>query len=213
MGDTLYGVLGVEPDAERATIVSAYREKVKTTHPDVNDAPDASEAFKRVRTARRVLADRDERARYDRLGHETYVRRHLDSGRWEVSGSSKTDGSVSEAARTMSATTTPTATTTTPSRGRADGYGTAAGYYSPGERVGTSESRGFGRTVDAIREVAPLLLAHFVLLGTALIVGAMVLLSGSGGGVPSVTSAVVATAMVGITVCLSLLHVTSTLYR
>lgn len=61
-----YAVLGVEPDADRAAIERAYRERVKDVHPDHNDAPDADEQFRRVREARDVLVDPDARARYDR---------------------------------------------------------------------------------------------------------------------------------------------------
>jgi len=72
-GETYYEVLGVPRDADRAGIEDAYRERVKETHPDVSDDPDA-EAFRRVTRARDVLADPDERERYDRLGHDQYVR-------------------------------------------------------------------------------------------------------------------------------------------
>ncbi|WP_339103702.1 DnaJ domain-containing protein [Haloterrigena salinisoli] len=74
MGETYYDVLEVDPDATREEIQTAYRERVLETHPDHNDAPDAAEQFKRVSTAKSVLTDGTERARYDRLGHESYVR-------------------------------------------------------------------------------------------------------------------------------------------
>ncbi|MDS0477429.1 DnaJ domain-containing protein [Natrinema sp. 1APR25-10V2] len=73
MGETYYDVLGVERDATQDDIESAYRDRVLETHPDHSDAPDAAEQFKRVTTARSVLTDGAERARYDRLGHEAYV--------------------------------------------------------------------------------------------------------------------------------------------
>ena len=73
MADDYYAVLGVAPDASVADIEASYRERVKETHPDRNDAPDASEQFQRVKRAREVLTDPDERDRYDRLGHEQYV--------------------------------------------------------------------------------------------------------------------------------------------
>ena len=75
MADTYYDVLGVPPDADQEAIQSAYREKVKETHPDVSDDPDAGERFKRVTRAEEVLGDEDERATYDRLGHEAYIDR------------------------------------------------------------------------------------------------------------------------------------------
>ena len=73
MGETYYEVLGVDPDATRDDIESAYRDRVLETHPDHSDAPDAAEQFKRVTTAKSVLTDDAERARYDRLGHDAYV--------------------------------------------------------------------------------------------------------------------------------------------
>jgi len=74
MGETYYDVLGVDPDASRGEITAAYRERVLETHPDRSDDPDAAATFDLVTTARDVLVDADERARYDRLGHEAYQR-------------------------------------------------------------------------------------------------------------------------------------------
>ncbi|WP_254823484.1 J domain-containing protein [Haloglomus halophilum] len=68
-----YAVLGVSSDASVAAIEAAYRDRVKQTHPDLNDAPNATEQFQRVKRAEEVLTDPEERARYDRLGHERYV--------------------------------------------------------------------------------------------------------------------------------------------
>ncbi len=79
MAETYYDVLGVGRDASQDEIEDAYREKVKETHPDVSDAPDASERFREVTRAEEVLGNADERARYDRLGHDAYVR-HIHGG-------------------------------------------------------------------------------------------------------------------------------------
>lgn len=73
MGETYYDVLGVDSAASLEEIRAAYRECVLETHPDHNDAPDATDQFRRVAEARDVLTDEDERARYDRLGHDGYV--------------------------------------------------------------------------------------------------------------------------------------------
>ncbi|WP_254278698.1 DnaJ domain-containing protein [Haloarcula marina] len=73
MSETFYDVLGVDDDASRSEIEAAYRERLKETHPDVSDASDAEAATKRLIEARDVLVDADERARYDRLGHDAYV--------------------------------------------------------------------------------------------------------------------------------------------
>ncbi|WP_229770559.1 J domain-containing protein [Halorhabdus sp. CBA1104] len=73
MARTFYDVLGVPESATVDEIESAYRERVKETHPDVTDEEDAHETVQRVIEARDVLADEAERAKYDRLGHEAYV--------------------------------------------------------------------------------------------------------------------------------------------
>lgn len=96
MGETFYTVLGVRRDADQDAIRSAYREQVKESHPDVSDSPDATRRFKRLTTAREVLVDTDERRRYDRLGHDTYVRRHVETSAW---GATETDRSGTTANR------------------------------------------------------------------------------------------------------------------
>jgi molecular chaperone DnaJ len=75
MVQTFYDVLGVSESATVEEIEAAYRERVKETHPDVTDEADAHETVQTVIEARDVLTDEAERARYDRLGHETYVER------------------------------------------------------------------------------------------------------------------------------------------
>ncbi|NUB92059.1 DnaJ domain-containing protein [Haloterrigena sp. SYSU A121-1] len=106
MGETYYDVLAVEPDATREEIQTAYRERVLETHPDHNDAPDAAEQFTRVSTAKSVLTDGTERARYDRLGHESYVRLadHSAGGTGDDSSGS-TDGSNASAGNASNAST------------------------------------------------------------------------------------------------------------
>ncbi len=73
MTGTYYDLLGVSPQASTAEIRQAYRERLKETHPDVSDAADASDRTQRLIEARDTLTDADERARYDRLGHEAYL--------------------------------------------------------------------------------------------------------------------------------------------
>lgn len=75
MSESFYDVLDVEVDATTEEIERAYRRKVKETHPDVSDDPDAEDRFKLVQQAKGVLTDDTERDRYDRLGHDRYLAR------------------------------------------------------------------------------------------------------------------------------------------
>ena len=73
MVETYYDVLGVSRDASTDEVRNAYREQLKETHPDVNDAADAGRQTRRLIEARDVLTDPGERERYDELGHERYL--------------------------------------------------------------------------------------------------------------------------------------------
>ena len=73
MTETFYDRLGVPTDATTEEIETAYREAIKQVHPDVSDNVDAGERTKRLNKAKRVLTDDEERARYDRLGHDSYT--------------------------------------------------------------------------------------------------------------------------------------------
>jgi molecular chaperone DnaJ len=74
MGDEYYERLGVASDASAEEIAAAYRKRLKKAHPDVSNASDAKERTKQLIEAKEVLTDETERTRYDRLGHERYVR-------------------------------------------------------------------------------------------------------------------------------------------
>ncbi|ELY99078.1 heat shock protein DnaJ [Natrialba chahannaoensis JCM 10990] len=103
MGETYYDVLDVEPTATQDELESAYRERVLETHPDHNDAPDATEQFQRVSTAREVLTDEAERAQYDRLGHDAYARSQ-DSGPETQAGYASTNAATTAEQQTRQET-------------------------------------------------------------------------------------------------------------
>lgn len=66
-----YEVLGVERDADAATIKAAYRKSAIRHHPDKNPGDSgAEEKFKQAAEAYSVLSDPGKRARYDRFGPE-----------------------------------------------------------------------------------------------------------------------------------------------
>ena len=76
--EDFYDLLEVPEDASTEEIDRAWRRKVRTYHPDINDDARANAQFKTLKKAHEVLADETERAAYDRLGHESYVNQRLD---------------------------------------------------------------------------------------------------------------------------------------
>ncbi|WP_322761534.1 DnaJ domain-containing protein [Frankia sp. Cr2] len=60
---SLYDVLGVQPSASPAQIVTAYRQAARRTHPDTGGS---ESAFRLVNTAYQVLSDPERRRAYDR---------------------------------------------------------------------------------------------------------------------------------------------------
>ncbi len=65
-----YEVLGVDRNADEATIKKAYRKTAIQYHPDKNPGDKAAEEkFKEAAEAYEVLSDADKKARYDRFGH------------------------------------------------------------------------------------------------------------------------------------------------
>ena len=62
-----YKVLGVESDADAATIKTAYRKLARKYHPDVNSEAGAEDKFKEIAEAYQVLKDPKLRADFDDL--------------------------------------------------------------------------------------------------------------------------------------------------
>lgn len=73
MSEDYYELLGVDPDATEEAILQAYRRKAAEHHPDVSDADDADDTFRKLNRAKSVLTDDERRREYDRLGHERFV--------------------------------------------------------------------------------------------------------------------------------------------
>ena len=65
-----YDILGVSKDASESDLKKAYRKLALQFHPDKNQAPGASDAFKAIGKAFAVLSDKDKRERYDQFGPE-----------------------------------------------------------------------------------------------------------------------------------------------
>jgi molecular chaperone DnaJ len=66
----LYDILGVGKSAEKSEVKKAYYKLAKKCHPDTNkDDPEAAKKFNEITAAYEVLADDDQRTRYDQFGH------------------------------------------------------------------------------------------------------------------------------------------------
>lgn len=66
-----YEILGVQRDANKAEVKTAFRRLARELHPDVNDHdPEAEEKFKAAAEAYEVLSDPERRRAYDTYGHE-----------------------------------------------------------------------------------------------------------------------------------------------
>lgn len=221
--ETFYSVLGVARDADTATIVRAYRDKVKSYHPDVSDRSDATETFKRLTTAKEVLADETERSEYDRLGHESYVRRHGDCSGWSVesdSGGGRTGATsstagpaaspASKAARAYAdgggstADATPREEPT-----RAASSGTATAYYQPGQRMNPGVAGGGANGVlSRFGGIGPWIVLDGILLVSALATAWVILSWGSLSLLSIVLAAVLCVAAFAVTA----LHLSSKAY-
>ncbi|GAB7089983.1 molecular chaperone DnaJ [Halorubrum luteum] len=73
MSEDFYDVLGVSRDADEEEIKRAYRKKAAEYHPDVSDAENAEEKFKKIQKAKEVLTDEQKRRQYDQLGHDRFT--------------------------------------------------------------------------------------------------------------------------------------------
>lgn len=68
-----YEVLGIDKNADAATIKKAYRKLAKKYHPDTNKGdPKADEKFKEIIEAYDVLSDEEKRKQYDRFGMNAF---------------------------------------------------------------------------------------------------------------------------------------------
>ena len=64
-----YEILGIQRDADDATLKRAFRKLARQYHPDVNREPGAEEQFKELSEAYEVLNDPQKRQLYNQYGH------------------------------------------------------------------------------------------------------------------------------------------------
>ncbi|WP_246987951.1 DnaJ domain-containing protein [Halorientalis marina] len=159
MAESYYETLDVSPDASPEEIRAAYRAKVKETHPDVSDEPDARERFQRVQRAKEILTDEDERERYDRLGHESYVDGIVNpevdaddtAGNADAAASDAADGDAADAdsaAADADSAAADADSAAADATGTADAGGVADGG-TAGHATGASGPAGSARRTDA----------------------------------------------------------------
>ncbi len=67
-----YETLGVDKNADQATIKSAFRKLAKKYHPDINKEPEAEAKFKEIGEAYSILSDEKKKASYDQFGHAAF---------------------------------------------------------------------------------------------------------------------------------------------
>ncbi|KXS56861.1 MAG: hypothetical protein AMR96_00295 [Candidatus Adiutrix intracellularis] len=71
-----YKVLGVDKNADMATVKAAYRKLARQYHPDMNPGdPVAENKFKKISEAYDILSDPTKKQEYDNLGREAFYER------------------------------------------------------------------------------------------------------------------------------------------
>jgi len=67
-----YQVLGVSKNSTESEIKSAYRQKARKHHPDVDRSEGAEKKFKEINEAYQVLSDSQKKSAYDQFGHSAF---------------------------------------------------------------------------------------------------------------------------------------------
>ena len=87
-----YEILGVDRNADDATLKRAYRKLAKKYHPDTNPGDkDAEAKFKEASEAYAVLSDPDKRRQYDQFGHSAFENGAGGAGGFDFSGMDMSD--------------------------------------------------------------------------------------------------------------------------
>ena len=87
-----YEVLGVDRNADAATIKKAYRQLAKKYHPDMNPGDkEAEQKFKEAAEAYSVLSDDNKRHQYDQFGHAAFEQGGGGAGGFDFNGADMGD--------------------------------------------------------------------------------------------------------------------------
>ena len=87
-----YEVLGVDRNADAATIKKAYRQLAKKYHPDMNPGDkEAEQKFKEAAEAYSVLSDDNKRRQYDQFGHAAFEQGGGGAGGFDFNGADMGD--------------------------------------------------------------------------------------------------------------------------
>ena len=87
-----YEVLGVDRNADAATIKKAYRQLAKKYHPDMNPGDkEAQQKFKEAAEAYSVLSDDNKRHQYDQFGHAAFEQGGGGAGGFDFNGADMGD--------------------------------------------------------------------------------------------------------------------------
>ena len=87
-----YEVLGVDRNADAATIKKAYRQLAKKYHPDMNPGDkEAEQKFKEAAEAYSVLSDDSKRRQYDQFGHAAFEQGGGGAGGFDFNGADMGD--------------------------------------------------------------------------------------------------------------------------
>ena len=87
-----YEVLGVDRNADAATIKKAYRQLAKKYHPDMNPGDKVAEQkFKEAAEAYSVLSDDTKRRQYDQFGHAAFEQGGAGAGGFDFNGADMGD--------------------------------------------------------------------------------------------------------------------------
>lgn len=96
--ENLYELFGLDEDAPQEEVRKVTKEALRDSHPDRDESITPSQ-FETIKKGREILSDKEEREKYDKMGHNKYVNSNLEkplSGYNFVDKSSLSSGKPNE---------------------------------------------------------------------------------------------------------------------